>query len=151
MIPKNVQFLQFKANLSPLFGLSDNQNWTDQKNISEQINVSFNFLSCSLESVVKKLLPFHGRWSVFILFLNLYANLTLRKIAIWLSKNCQRLDIFSNKLTKILLTKMTNFVNFFEKNVKFLAVFWQSNGNFPECQLCVIVEKSDNCHNAMKI
>ena len=24
---------------------------------------------------------------------------------------------------------------FFEKNVKFLAIFWQSNGNFPEGQL----------------
>ena len=30
--------------------------------------------------------------------------------------------------------KMTIFVNFFEKNVKFLAIFWQSNGNFPEGQ-----------------
>ena len=121
MIPKNVQFLQFKANLSPLFGLSDNQNWTDQKNISEQINVSFNFLSCSLESVVKKLLPFHGRWSVFILFLNLYANLTLRKIAIWLSKNCQRLDIFSKKLTKFVIFVNKIFVNLFEK----MSSFWQ--------------------------
>ena len=29
---------------------------------------------------------------------------------------------------------MTIFGNFFEKNVKFLAIFWQSNGNFPEGQ-----------------
>ena len=29
------------------------------------------------------------------------ANLTLRKIAIWLSKNCQKLDIFSQKNAKI--------------------------------------------------
>ena len=73
-------------------------------------------------------------------------DLTLRKIAIWLSKNCQKLDIFSKKLTKIVLffnkiangnfvEKMTIFVNFFEKNVKFLAIFWQSNGNFPKGQV----------------
>ena len=30
--------------------------------------------------------------------------------------------------------KMTIFGIFFEKNVKFLATFWQSNGNFPESQ-----------------
>ena len=35
----------------------------------------------------------------------------------------------------ILLKKMKIFVNFFEKNVKFLAIFWQSNGNFPEGQV----------------
>ena len=29
---------------------------------------------------------------------------------------------------------MTIFVNFLEKNVKFLAIFWQSNGNFSESQ-----------------
>ena len=52
--------------------------------------------------------------------------LTLRKIAIWLSKSCQKLEI--------LLKKNENFCQFFEKNVKFLAIFWQSNGNFPEGQ-----------------
>ena len=31
--------------------------------------------------------------------------------------------------------KMKIFGNFFGKNVKFLAIFWQSNGNFPEGQL----------------
>ena len=68
----------------------------------------------------------------------LCAHLTLRKIAIWMSKNCQKLlkkflkkDFFKNwqKLyffsTKlpmaILLKKITIFVNFFEKNVKFLT------------------------------
>ena len=30
--------------------------------------------------------------------------------------------------------KMTIFVNFFEKNVKFLAILWQWNGNFSEGQ-----------------
>ena len=34
--------------------------------------------------------------------------------------------------------KMTIFVNFFEKNVKFLAIFWQSNGNFQESQVDTI-------------
>ena len=43
--------------------------------------------------------------------------LTLRKIAIWLSKNCQKLDIFFKKI---------------DKNCHFLAIFGQSNGNFPE-------------------
>ena len=32
------------------------------------------------------------------------------------------------------LKKMKIFGNFFWKNVKFLAIFWQSNGNFPEGQ-----------------
>ena len=64
-------------------------------------------------------------------------ELTLRKIAIWLSKNCQKLDIFSKKIAK-------NF-HFFQKNCHFwqlknfffkiLAIFWHSNGNFPEGQL----------------
>jgi len=30
---------------------------------------------------------------------------------------------------------MKIFINFFEKNVKFLAIFWQSNGNLPEGQV----------------
>ena len=34
----------------------------------------------------------------------------------------------------ILLKKMTIFVNVFEKNVKFWAIFWHSIGNFPEGQ-----------------
>ena len=37
----------------------------------------------------------------------------------------------------ILLKKMTIFVNFFAKNVKFLEMFLQSNGNFPEGQVRV--------------
>ena len=45
-------------------------------------------------------------------------NLTLRKIAIWLSKNFQKLDIFFKK-----------------RIAKFLAIFWKSNGNFPEGQV----------------
>ena len=78
----------------------------------------------------------------------MYSHLTLRKIAIWLSTNFQKLDIFSKKIAKnflffqkklpmaIFLKKMKIFGNFFWKNVKFLAIFWQSNGNFPEGQTC---------------
>ena len=59
-------------------------------------------------------------------------DLTLRKIAIWMSKNWPKLDIFFKRIDK-------NFhffqKNFFQKNVKFLAIFWQSNGNFPEGQV----------------
>ena len=34
----------------------------------------------------------------------------------------------------ILLKKQDNFCQFCWKNIKFLAIFWQSNGNFPEGQ-----------------
>ena len=45
------------------------------------------------------------------------------------------MSFFSTKLPlAILLKKMTIFIKFFEKNVKFLAIFWHSNGNFPEGQ-----------------
>ena len=43
----------------------------------------------------------------------------------------------------ILLKKMTIFVNFVEKNVKSLAIFWKSNGNFPEGQESKFVDKND--------
>ena len=73
-------------------------------------------------------------------------QLTLRKIAIWLSKNWQKLDIFSQKIDKnfhffqknchwqFFWKKWQFLAIFFEKNVKFLPIFWQSNGNFPEGQ-----------------
>ena len=45
-----------------------------------------------------------------------------------------KIYIFWKKLQlAILLKKMTIFVNL-KKNVKFLAIFWHSNGNFPEGQ-----------------
>ena len=66
-------------------------------------------------------------------------DLTLRKIAIWLSKNCQKLDIF--------LKKMKIFVNSFEKNVKILAIFWHSNGNFPEGQ--VVLQFGTKCDKSV--
>ena len=74
-----------------------------------------------------------------------------------MSKHCPKRDIFFKKIDKtwhffkkidknclffstklpmaILLKKMTIFGKFFEKNVKFLAMFWHSNGNFPEGQV----------------
>ena len=67
-------------------------------------------------------------------------HLTLWKIAIWMSKNCQKLDIFFKKIAKNFhFFKKIAIGNFFEKNkiffcknVEFLAIFWQSNSNFPE-------------------
>ena len=49
-------------------------------------------------------------------------------------KNCQKLDIFSKKIPKIFI--------FLKKNVKFLAIFWHSNGNFPEGEL---LTRSESC------
>ena len=64
-------------------------------------------------------------------------HLTLRKIAIWLTKNCQW-QFFGKKL-KI-------FGNFFGKNVKFFAIFSQSNGNLPEGQVRNEVIFLSNCN-----
>ena len=71
-------------------------------------------------------------------------GLTLRKIAYWMSKNCQKLTFFLNwqKLSFFqqncqwqFCWKIWQFLSiFFEKNVKILAIFWQSNGNFPDGQ-----------------
>ena len=43
----------------------------------------------------------------------------------------------------IFLKKMKIVGNFFGKNVKFLAIFWQSNGNFPEGQVCIVNRKNN--------
>ena len=78
--------------------------------------------------------------------IGLCGNMTLRKIAIWLSKNCPKLDIFSKELPKIVIfsqklavaifvKKITIFGHSFEKNDKLLAIFWHSNVNFPEGQV----------------
>jgi len=87
--------------------------------------------------------------------INAYLNLDLEKMSLLLlihtwpsgklpfecQKNCQRLDILKKKLPKIFIFSkklpmaMKIFGNFFEKNVKFLAIFWQSNGNFPKGQI----------------
>ena len=74
-----------------------------------------------------------------------HSDLNLRKIAIWMSKNCQKLDIFQQNWQKLsffqqiangnFLEKNYNFWQLFWKNVKILAIFWQSNGNFPEVQV----------------
>ena len=61
------------------------------------------------------------RWASYRL--KLFSQvLTLRKIAIWLSKNCQKLDIFSKKISKNLI--------FFKKLplaifLKKMSCFWQ--------------------------
>ena len=48
-----------------------------------------------------------------------YPRLTLRKIAIWISKNCQKLDIFFKKIAK-------NFHFFLKKlTLEIMSSFWQ--------------------------
>ena len=65
----------------------------------------------------------HERWwygDAVLFCLSPGGKLTLRKIAIWMSKNCQKLDIFSKKFIRIVIffnkigigKKMTIFVNF---------------------------------------
>ena len=57
-------------------------------------------------------------------------NLTLRKIAIWLSKQLPNTLPFLKKLPKIFIFfKKIAIGNFFEKKWKFLAIFWESNVN----------------------
>ena len=65
-----------------------------------------------------------------------------------MSKNCQKLDIFFKKIDKIVIffnkiaignfveknDNFNNFVNFFEKNVKFLQFFDIQMAIFPEDQ-----------------
>jgi len=56
-------------------------------------------------------------------------NQNLRKIAIWMSKNCQWQFFWKNE----------HFWQFFwKKNVKFWAIFWHSNGNPTEGQVWTI-------------
>ena len=74
-------------------------------------------------------------WDSLVNIQHTCTELTIWKIDISMSKNCQKRH-FKKKLPKIFIffKKITIFFNFFEKNVKFLAIFWQSNGNFPEGQ-----------------
>ena len=44
---------------------------------------------------------------------------------------------------QLFLKKCLVFGNFFEKDIKFLAIFWHSNGNFPEGQ--VVSKLINNC------
>ena len=54
-----------------------------------------------------------------------------------IDKNCQ----FFNKIAiGNFVEKNDNFCQFFWKNFKFLAIFWHSNGNFPEGQLLTKAE-----------
>ena len=61
-------------------------------------------------------------------------NLTfLKKV----DKNCH---FFSTKLSMAILLKKWQFLSiFFFKNVKFLEIFWHSNGNFPEGQNSMLI------------
>ena len=66
---------------------------------------------------------------------------TLRKISIWLSKNWQKLDILFKKIDKNCLffqKKKSSFLFFF-------AIFWHSNGNFPEGQVNREVRLGESC------
>ena len=76
-------------------------------------------------------------------------QLTLRKIANWMSKkllktwhffqkNCQKLLFFSTILTIAILWKKTTTFGNCLKNVKFWANFWHSNGSFPEGQVRMV-------------
>ena len=56
-------------------------------------------------------------------------NLTLWKIAIWLSKNCQKLDIFSKKFARNFHFFQKNGNFFFLKEENFWQFFWK-NENF---------------------
>ena len=51
-------------------------------------------------------------------------HLTLRKIAIWLSKNCQKLDIFSKQLPKIVIFSKKLPIAFLKKERQFRAIFF---------------------------
>ena len=52
------------------------------------------------------------------------------------SKGCHRQFCWKKwQFLSIFLKKMSIFVNFFEKNVRFLAIFWHWNDNFAEGQL----------------
>ena len=55
-------------------------------------------------------------------FFKLCIELTLQKIAIWLSINCQKLDIFSKKLPKIFILKKCQVFGYF------LTVKWLFSG-----------------------
>jgi len=71
-------------------------------------------------------------------------ELTLWKIAIWMSKDCQKLAIFLKKIDKNCFVFFQNlplsiyenfFLAIFFLNCKFLSIFWHSKCNFPESQV----------------
>jgi len=72
----------------------------------------------------------YSPWSVFYFQPDHLENCHLN------AKKLPKIVIFSTKLLMaILLKKNDNYGNFFEKMSSFLAIFWHSNGNFPEGQL----------------
>ena len=65
-------------------------------------------------------------------------KLTLRKIVIWMSKMPKTWHFFKKKCQWQFFWKKWKFLAIFlKKYVKFLAIFWHSNGNFPEGQVRV--------------
>jgi len=108
LILKGLGFVPFGANLSELRAESDKHGFSfEQLSIVHHINTNIWRLDLSLYNT---------------------NHLTLRKTAIWMSKNWQKLDFFLFKLPKI----------FIFKKLKFLAISLHSNGNFPEGQLTTI-------------
>ena len=69
------------------------------------------------------------KWSVRILMVSSWPS---GKLPNWMSKKCPKLDIFSKKLTKIVL--------FFQW---FWANFWHSFGNFPKGQVSRLYTTKD--------
>ena len=76
-------------------------------------------------------------------------ELTLQKIAIWLSKNWQKLDIFKNKnsqkfsffFKKIAIGIFGNFFNYKMSSFwQFLAIFGHSNVNFAAGQVWTVTD-----------
>ena len=58
-------------------------------------------------------------YKTFSLYLHT-SHLTLRKIAIWLSKNCQKLEIFCKKLPKIVIKKLSMATSILSQNFQLL-------------------------------
>ena len=70
-------------------------------------------------------------------------HLTVKKLPkSWhiFQKNCPKFSFFFKKIAiGNFFEKMKIFGYFLKKNVKFLAIFWQSNGNFPKGQLTSVL------------
>ena len=83
-----------------------------------------------------------------------YPHLTLRKIATWMSKNAKKLTFFFQKIVngnffekkwKFLVIFFWKKRKYLAKNIKFLAIFSQSNGNFPEGEVGIMSAEECMC------
>ena len=82
--------------------------------------------------------PFEKIFSLVTVAVKPHQYLTLRKNAIWLSKNCRKLDLFFQKnCQKLSFFQQNCQWQFCFKNVKFLAIFWHSNDYFPVDQVAI--------------